>query len=478
MFFVLGALLASIVAWCYVTRGPRFAVAVACGCALLFPAWVAVNLGPTLFNLRSFGCLVALVIVAVTSFRLLPGGISITDVIVLAIATSQVTTEYNVGNLTASTWMSALVEWIVPYLLGRIAFESVHDLKRLTAIMAWVCLGLSTLAIIESITKVNVLNLVFAHVGSLQGETDIRWGLKRAEGPVSHPIFFGLVLVMILPWALEAARRAKDGDGPRWWLATPWLTGIAACCPMSRGPQIGVMACLLLTVFLRFPAWRRGLATAAIVLGISGAVAYKPLIELLHIWSNENQKPKETVVIAGRPVEYSGTNHRVLQLSVYQEAALNAGWGGYGLLCMSTKPSKIPYVEEHLREMFFSIDNHYLWMLLRAGFGGIALFVLLGVSALCLLIRPALTLDAPHSLLAGGLFASILVVMVLVTTVFFAADFGFLWLFNIGLSGSLRKSFNSRKATSTALLVTPRLAPGHPLCLPFAAPSNSPALQS
>lgn len=478
MFFVLGAVLVFTVAWVYATQGPRLAIAVVCGCALLYPSWVACHMGPTVCNLRSLGCLLALGIVIATSFRVFPGGLMLADLIVAALAASQIYTEYTVGDLSPSTLLSTLLEWVVPYLLGRIACESIHDLRRLTTIMAWVCLGLSALAIVESVTRINVLNVLLGHAGSLQGEGDIRWGMKRAEGPVTHPIFFGLMLVMVLPWAFEAARRAMNGDGPKWWQALPWITAAAACCPMSRGPQIGVMLCAFVVFFLRNPAHRKGLAIVAIAVSVTGAVAYRPMLHLLHVWSNERPQAKETVVIGGAAVEYSGTNHRLLQLTVYQDAVLHAGWSGYGLMCMSTRPSRIPYVEDQLREMFFSIDNHYLWMLLKAGYGGVTLFVLLGLTALKCLVKPALTLDAPHSLLAAGLLATILAVMVLVTTVFFAADFGFLWLFNIGLSASLRKCFDARNARARGPLVWPSLAPGHPVRLPAMSGAPSSALPS
>ncbi len=480
MFVVFGGLLLSCIIWAYITQGARVAIAVACGCSLLFPTWVSINVGPTICNLRSLGALVAVGIILLTSCRLLPGGLMLSDLLVAALALSQIATEYSVGDLAGSTFTTMLVEWIIPYLLGRCVFESIQDLRRLTSVMAWVCVILSVLAIIECVTRVNILNLALGHIGSLQGENDIRWGLKRAEGPASHPIFFGMMLVMLLPWGLEAARLAANGQGPKWWKAVPWITGLAICSPMSRGPQIGLMICLVVTFFLRNPAWRRTFAVAALLVCVVGAVAYKPLIAALHVWANEDQQAKEIVMINGNPVEYSGTNHRMLQLTVYEKAALNAGWGGYGAMCIrvSTEPSKIPYVEEHLREKFISIDNHYLLMLLRTGYSGIGLFILLGICALCYLVRPAFALAASQSMLAGGLFASIMAVMFLVTTVFFATDFGFLWLFNIGVAASLRKSFNARFEPAIAPRVQPSLAPGHPLLLTLPGIPRSNALPS
>ena len=98
MFLVLGTLLASMVARTHGTRGPRLAVVLACGFALLLPAWIALSMGSTLFNLTpfnllSFGCVLALVIVAATSLRLLPGGVPLVDMVVSAIATSPITAE-------------------------------------------------------------------------------------------------------------------------------------------------------------------------------------------------------------------------------------------------------------------------------------------------------------------------------------------------------------------------------------------------
>jgi hypothetical protein len=462
MFYLASAFLTCYVVWTYATRGPRAAVAASWGYALLIPTWIGSTLGPTTFNLRSAGALLALGVVLAASGRLLPGGWMLTDVVVTGLVLSQLTTEYASDNLSVTMALSLVTDWILPYALGRVVLASVGDLKRLTSIAAWVCLGLAGLAVTESVTRINPLNAALGHPGSMQGESDIRWGLKRAEGNATHPIFFGMGLVMMLPWAVEAASRARLGMGPRWWRILPWTTAAAAFSSMSRGPQLAVLMSIGVLALFRLPAWRGHLATAALTVGVVAAVGHDYLLDALHVWSNEADQDKQFIVVNGASVEYSGTKHRLLQLSVYREAAAHAGWFGYGMKNMSAVPPEIPHVEEHLREIFVSIDNHYLWFLLKSGYLGLTLFVLLGICALSNLLLPALATDAPQGVLAAGMFAAILSVLVLVTTVYFAADFGFLWLFNVGFAASLRRSFDSTRLPAIVASPAQRLVPGHP----------------
>ena len=61
----------------------------------------------------------------------------------------------------------------------------------------------------KAVTHVNVVQHALGKVfGLLEEGSGYRWGLKRAQGLTSHPIYFGYLLVLTLPWALEARRLA------------------------------------------------------------------------------------------------------------------------------------------------------------------------------------------------------------------------------------------------------------------------------
>jgi hypothetical protein len=302
--------------------------------------------------------------------------------------------------------------------------------------------------------------MLSSYTGSDQSNLDVRWGLRRVEGPTFHPIFFGLLLVLLMPWALAAARRARLGTGPRWWALLPWLVGIAAFLTMSRGPQLAMLLTLLITLFCRFPAWRKVMATAAVAsLGLL-LVGSSFLIGALHAWSNERADDMSKVSIQGELYDYSGTNHRLLQLKVYEQSALEAGWFGFGETLMLTHPEDLPKLEPHLVQQFSSIDNHYLMFLLATGYVGLFLFLALCAVSLLQWAPAAFDCRNPASFIAAGLFGAATAVIILMMTVYFAVDFGYFWLFTAGLSGSLAYCERIQAAPRRLL---GRLTPGHPV---------------
>jgi hypothetical protein len=322
---------------------------------------------------------------------------------------------------------------------------------------------LSVWAAAESILRFNPLGSLVGHAGSLQGMGDLRWGLRRAEGPVTHPIFFGLQLVLMLPFALAAARRAKLGDGPDWWRYVPWITAAGVVFTMSRGPQLGVAIVLLTAIGLLQPH-RRAIILVPTVAGLlllaSGG---SWVVDFLHRWSGE--QTHMTVLIRGEPYAYSGTTHRLLQLRVYEEAVAHAGWFGFGSIGLRAGETKIPYVEDHLRQMFNSIDNHYLQFVLQCGFVGLSLFVLLCLTGVGYAARATFGDANPMPWLSAGAAGALLALVLLSASVWLASDFRMVLLLVVGLAGGMQAS---RTAESPAADSEPTfaraplsLSPGH-----------------
>ena len=262
------------------------------------------------------GLLALIVLCADGKFR---GSWVWTDVFVAGVALTQMVSYYCQRRIHAhdggrgSDQMGAAV-----YLFGRVALQSLDDLERLHEVVR---LGLS-----GSIAVGNrgidypsePVAMLSSYTGSSQSNLDVRWGLRRVEGPTFHPIFFGLLLVLLLPWALAAARRARSGNGPLWWMALPWLVGVSICLTMSRGPQLAMLLTLVIAFFFRFPPRARiWITTAFGTLAIS-ILGSSFLLQALHAWSNEAGQEKQKVSIQGELYEYSGTNHRLLQLKVYE----------------------------------------------------------------------------------------------------------------------------------------------------------------
>lgn len=195
---------------------------------------------------------------------------------------------------------------------------------------------------------------------------------------------------------------------------------------MLRGPQLAHIA------HARSRRRRAGSRYRLLVLvplvGAIGLVGVKidQLVELLQMWSGEESSM--LLVIKGEPVHYTGTSHRLLQLRVYEEAVAHAGWFGYGSVALAATDVKIPYIEEHLRQMFFSIDNHYLQFVLQNGYVGITLFLVLCLTRAYYAATSAVAGTDDRRYFVRYFAAMFIAVAVLVFTVWLASDYRFVLL--------------------------------------------------
>jgi hypothetical protein len=88
---------------------------------------------------------------------------------------------------------------------------------------------------------------------------------------------------------------------------------------------------------------------------------------------------------------------------------------------------------------FRSIDNHYLLFYLQYGAVGITLFALLAASLLWNVLPAFLNGDGATGRLAAGLLGAMAGCLITMRGVWFAPDYGWVWLFCGGLSASLAR---------------------------------------
>jgi hypothetical protein len=282
--------------------------------------------------------------------------------------------------------------------------------------------------------------IFFGTVHWLKGD---RWGLTRSIGSMDHPIYFGILLLLLLPWGLHAAKLARQGAGPVWWRFVPLLAGVGVFSTLSRGPLLGVFILVAATLYVHHTAWRLTMTTAAIVVTILAAVNMSASMDVLHKSSGEERLDviesagvrfvgePATVVIDRRQYEYNGTSHRYLQFLVFSRAVRDAGWFGFGK--WGLHPEHITYLEPEWRNFFWSIDNHYILMTLEAGKLGIFLFIALGLTTCLYALQMSLRIDLDQREIATGLLVGLATSMLLLLTVWFAPSFGFFWLMNVGM---------------------------------------------
>jgi hypothetical protein len=452
MFPAMLAAVIGMVLWVQFGRGSRQAAAVGWAAILVLPTWMNRAMPGVHLNFQlGVGLTMVACLLAQPGKRRLRWNM-IDTLVVLYIGTVFTSLSIHEGE-HISNLITIASDWILPYIVARLAYQSAEDNDRFVSAGALAVMVLAAWATIEAITRLNP-------VGALAGrstwyvENSIRFGLKRAEGPTTHPIYFGMLLVMLLPWSLDAARRARHGLGPSWWRYVPYGNILAVLATNSRGPIIATLIALFGYALLRWPK-RRWLLVTTAVLAVAGVMTAQSLVmETLHAWGHDTATEGTYIIINGKPYSYTGTNYRLLLFEVYETTVLKAGLLGYGRFdAKKLLPPGVP-------AYFYSIDNHYLYTVLTAGFLGLGSFLLLGLAVVRRAARASLV--RPEEDLARMMSATIAAVLLMTSTVWFANDYAFHWFFSAGLAASWPVRVPSM-GSAIAILAPRRLNPGHPV---------------
>ncbi|HKB03987.1 MAG TPA: hypothetical protein VKD90_17320 [Gemmataceae bacterium] len=335
--------------------------------------------------------------------------------------------------LIPGTVIELVRTWVLPYLVGRLFLHFWDEMRGVLPVLVALVAGISVYALFEAVSHINILAVLTGKKWDLLETAEgFRWGLKRAQGNTNHPIYFGLLLALTLPWSLMAARAAMRHEAPRWWVAVPALVAAAAFVTVSRAAHLAILIVFTADLFFRRPSYRIPMLFVAVAIGLVFFVFREEALDLLGAYAGETTAGVERVKIYGVEYDYTGTRHRDLLLLAYDEAIEQAGWFGYG-----TTFQDMP-LDPNMDVRFWSIDHHYLFHYLRYGILGTAAFLALAAAGAWNLGREALARDGPLSDLAAGLFGAFVAVVLLVRGVAFSFDFGATWLFVAGLAASWR----------------------------------------
>ena len=414
------------------TRGPRAGLWLGWLVALLLvPSWFIVKIGALSLDLKTIAATVGLVGMALFARRSVFRGCYAADGLILALVFVQLASEYQAGSFGILIVPDVVRVWLLPYLVGRCFFGSTRDASRSMSTFAAPMAAVALYAIVEAATSINPLTSALGKLTAFpDGETGYRWGLKRAQVFLDHPIYFGYLLVLLMPWSLHARQVANWGAGPRWWKWLPNVTVAALFCTGSRGPFIAGLTTLLGPFILA----RRILILPVLLITIAcvvlGVVFKESTIDGITLLTGSREEAI-TITVDGREVEYSGTTHRLLQAEIYAPYFDGAGELGYGARLSEDKFDEIP-------ERFRSIDCHYLLFFLQYGYLGSVLFLLLAGSSVLNLFRVASDRKSLVSGFAASLAFALVGVTALLVSVWFSPDFGAAFLFTAGLSCNLR----------------------------------------
>jgi hypothetical protein len=353
------------------------------------------------------------------------------DLFVAGLVASMLVSQQLNNDLRFLTPVDFTLTWALPYAVGRLFFRSPEDIGRLLPFAAGLTLYLTVYAGFEAVTHVNPVNRLLGYSDWILDESGagVRWGLKRAVGPVGHPIALGMLLVLILPWAIEAWRKAGLREGPGWWRWLPAAVLAAIVCTVSRGALMAAGFVGYSAAYFARPKWRPVLTAVALLGGVVYFQYREEAIEMLGRMAGE--KPNEdSVLIDGKEYPYSGTRHRSLLALAYRQSLDEAGLFGYGYHAKKAD-------RDDIDQRFRSIDDHYLHFQLRFGMMGVGLFLAVAACTLLYLARSAYHTGAPEAGFAAALFGAVLGVTVMLQSVWFAPDFGRAWLFCAGMAASL-----------------------------------------
>ncbi|MGB7323933.1 MAG: O-antigen ligase family protein, partial [Rubripirellula sp.] len=344
----------------------------------------------------------------------------------------------------------------------RILIGSLADLRALVPWACAACIVLSVWSVFESTTKINPINVLAQRTGSFNSESGNRMNLRRAEGPLGHPIYFGMTLAMLFPWAAEGARLARKRRLSPIFLLTPVLCVLGVFGTMSRGPMLALAASAVAALFFYLPLLRLPLIGSTLLGGLLMFAIWPTVVEQLESFSGE--KAEYVVSIQGKEHAYTGTKHRELLYYVYADAMEQAAWLGHGK--WGSKITHEMMLEPHLRAQFRSIDNHYILLQLSWGLVGLGAFLMLGAMVVGGGSWLAISIDPEDRLLIGGITGSIAAIMLLLLTVWLASDFGFVWLMLVGMLSSAITAWLNRRSTQPAVSSVP-LPAAVPLTVSF-----------
>ena len=220
---------------------------------------------------------------------------------------------------------------------------------------------------------------------SAYGTSLDRSGFRRVTGTAGHPIEYGVVLAALLPLVMHCALYAPSVIQRRRWWATAIVAGLALPMSVARSAFIGAA----LAVLVMYPTWprraRRWILAAAVGGGFAMSVVVPGLLGTIRsLFLNVNSDPSTQ----GRKDDYG-------PVAQYFEQHPFSG-RGFGTF--------IP-------EIYRTLDNQYLGLLVETGvIGTLAFLALLVGSIVCAAIVRRSTTDAAARDLAQSLIAGIVVI--------------------------------------------------------------------
>ena len=412
-------------------------VGAASAISFLAPTWVNVETLAIDWDARLCVALVTGAVVLLGRTRSLFSRLVPLDLLVGFMAVWQVASEWHAGGEVVEVGFLAYGHWILPYVIGRCVARSLGDLRVVGLFVAAVGVLLGLAALLETTSGFDIYEAFFGERPGMQFRPAKlrRWGYPRAEGPYDHPIFLGIITLLLLPWTLWLARYER-GEARIAVAAAVVAMLLGLLCTISRGPIGGLAILLLVAAGMRY-RWLGYTLLAVTAAGIVALLVRPSLPEdLARQVADASEERVELKVIDGEEVVSSSVVGRLVIVRGYAKALRKAGPLGYGTTATSQFPPDIPHVpvDELTGEPVSVVDNSYVYYTLRGGWVMGVGYLLLHLAGFFRL-RKVANWDGDAffcRLLAGAIVAHAVVSF----TVYPAYDYIYLFLWTLGVAAA------------------------------------------
>lgn len=439
-------LLTAVFIWLSLRHSPQLGLAIVVPATWFFPVWILLPIFQSEDTIVGTGIDVkvavgaaCLVLYCFMPGRTFPVRFVLADWLMLALVIVHFVSDLSNDGFRWTIPGRAYAEWYLPYVAGRIGFQSFSTALIVWRLLAGLALLLTMGVAIEAFTYQNPFEIPFGIRPHENSNPMERWGLNRAFGPTLNPIYLAVILLLLSGWVnfglFQAMRRKANG---LWTLAPLMLVaGMIGC-----GSRAILLCCPIVAVAFAFymnRTWRTSIAAGSLALIALIAVSREPVIELLEKWSGEDRYA-DTVTIDGQSRTHSNIRSRLALFEVNRIAFQRSGLFGFGTDAVTGFPINVPLgpVETETLRKIRTVENTYALLMLRFGYLGATLFTLAGLASLLQLLWLAdNTSSTSKRHFASALAASLLAVLFAQATVWMPHEIGFPLVWTFGVSSGL-----------------------------------------
>ena len=434
-----------------IRKGPVSALGIAVVLSFAFPTWVKLDIAGLPLDIRSSVLCISLSGYTIHRNGKIISPITMLDLVVQLLFLTHVVADSFATGFTVALPCAAYGEWWGPYLAGRFAVRSDKDLRVIAPWVIGVLMVLSVASVYECVSGLNPFESIFGNRPvELAGRNAQRLGFKRAFGPTTHPIYFGMLIAVLTPWLVSFWQLSRTYAFRSLAFIAGAISLAGAVGTVSRTPTLTILGSAIGLLVVRFRAirWPILITTIAVVTGF--LLFPDKITDTVSQWTGGGDRLR-VIEVDGNETEFSSSRSRLVLITAYSKALLKGGLTGYGSEAVSQFPPKIPYMQGKAEASeILAVDNAYILIMLRFGWLGAGCFVLTFITAI--FSAAVLHNNKPDDLFPAAAAAMLFVVSTFsFFLVWMSYDFGFEILWTCGILSGLVSSSTRRRRAGNAM---------------------------